>query len=205
MSKNFRILCGNDPNQAVEVSAEKAKKKLEKSDYFRAMFEHGTCETDSKIIRTPTWTKTTAEHVVELLSSSRTRPTSLLDTKNLLMASNEILLQTRIFIQDSSEVIISIDESLWSSPHRWSFENLKMEMFDIIDIAKNENIMLFPFGGIQVSLDEEEKFGDVQVSLDEQEKKSCATQPSMASILLEDFFKDLLVTRNEDFQIYCPL
>lgn len=60
----IRIVCQEDENQLVHVSAEEAKILLHKSDYFRAMFEHGTIETGTQTIHKPEWTKVTSEHIV---------------------------------------------------------------------------------------------------------------------------------------------
>ena len=60
------IACG-DENEAVDVSEEDTQILVDKSDYFRAMFEHGTREAKQSIIHKPNWTKNVTENIFSLV------------------------------------------------------------------------------------------------------------------------------------------
>jgi hypothetical protein len=69
---------------------------LEKSDYFRAMFEHGTSEVTNRIIDKPGWTVATAESIICLIRESTINAKLSNDAMELFLASNEILVLDQI-------------------------------------------------------------------------------------------------------------
>jgi len=55
--KSIRIVCQEDESQFIQVSAKDSTETLlEKSDYFRVMFEHECIEAGTRTIRKPEWT-----------------------------------------------------------------------------------------------------------------------------------------------------
>ena len=68
MPTSIHIVCG-DENDVVDVLEEDTQILLDKSDYFRVMFEDGTSEAQQSIIHKPNWKKIVTEHVIRLICS----------------------------------------------------------------------------------------------------------------------------------------
>ena len=106
-SSAIRILCQEDASETLDVSAEEVELLKEKSDYFRAMFEHGTVEVGTQTILKPTWSRETAKHIVSLICKSKTAVKNPKEIKNLLIASNEILVDVEINGRDECEFTVN--------------------------------------------------------------------------------------------------
>jgi CTP:phosphocholine cytidylyltransferase-like protein len=104
-SNAFRIACKGGTQHltvSVSVSEHDVNALLETSDYFRAMFEHGTSEVTNRIIHKPGWTIATAESIICLIRESVTRAKTSNAAMELFLASNEILVDVKIFKLESS-------------------------------------------------------------------------------------------------------
>jgi BTB/POZ domain len=64
----FVIVCGE--GVCVDVPEDRAKRIIQKSRYFRRMFEHNTRESERRIINKPDWTFQTAVNVLQFIYSS---------------------------------------------------------------------------------------------------------------------------------------
>lgn len=158
-TETIYIICEEDGSEKVVVEPTEAKLLTEKSDYFRAMFEHGTIETDTDS-RTicKSWSKSTTEHIISLICKSSTKVKSLLELKQLLIACDEILLGITMYEEEVN--IDSISEEILSSPEMWVLEwkpPMWMEgpSFDTIyHKVKEKGILIVPQDGLQLKVRE---------------------------------------------------
>lgn len=93
----FYIVCKEGVDNKITVSEREAEVLMRNSDYFRAMFEHGTSEVESRTIHKAGWTAATTNSIIHLVCSTVTKAKALDDARALLLASNEILLDVTIF------------------------------------------------------------------------------------------------------------
>ena len=104
MPTSIRIVCG-DENEAVGVSEEDTQMLLDESDYFRAIFKHGTRETQLSITHKPKRTKIVIEHIIRLICSSTTAIMTFQHLRYVLIASNKILLgETHVFGNEGNNI-----------------------------------------------------------------------------------------------------
>lgn len=155
-TETIRIVCQEHADEVVNVQASETAVLIEKNDYFRAMCEHGTIETGTRTIHKPEWTKETAEHIVRLICKSSTNVKNMAETRDLLVASNEILLDTEIY--GNSKNLMPADEQLWLSPHLWtlvwkhSFFASRVTIKSVWAHAQGQGIIMIPSDGLPVHL-----------------------------------------------------
>jgi hypothetical protein len=88
-SLGFYILCGD--NEIVKVSPREAIKIQEACYFFRAVFEHGTRESETRIIEKGDWTQGTTNHLVQLMTTGTARVGGLCEFLELTAAADQVL------------------------------------------------------------------------------------------------------------------
>jgi len=140
----FYIVCKEGVDNKITVSEKEAEVLMRKSDYFRAMFEHGTSAAETRTIHKAAWTAAAANSVIHLICFTETKAKTLDDARALLLASNEILLDVEIFGLESSIFLESNYEDKFSFPQRWTLVTNSRQQIWLGDI------FLFPIAGLKI-------------------------------------------------------